>query len=839
MESCLLVDPSKPLLLTRRDWNSTLKQHVKLKNDQAILKTYSEMVASGVHPSRDQLPLFLKTCTKLRNVELGRSIHANARKSGLVDDVKVMTALIDFYSKSGFLEAALVVFDEMAERDVVAWNALIGGFAENSMALAALRMFRRMWSEGSRPNAVTLVGLLSACREINELRLGREVHCYCLRKGFLDTEVRIGTSLIDFYSECDVFASRLVFDLMEIRNVVSWNVVLFACVDSGKPGEALSRFVDMLEDGTAPDSVTFLAILESCADLGCAESGKQVHHLAIKLGLVSDNFVANALIVMYGKCGDVESSLGIFEEMVSLDIASCNAMLASCRNCACSGKAFDLFKGMLEVNNMENSVTHATMVSICSLSNDVKKGKEMHAYVIKAGTDKDVNVKGALLCMYVQLHSINFACKLFDQIEKADVVSWNTLIKGMVCNGYTKQAWELFGKMQLHGYKPNSYTMVSLLAEYKDSSARVGKSIHGYVLRQELQLNPSLCTALSDMYMNSGYESSAMQLFWNYSERDIISWNALITCSLRTGQPCKALSFFYQMQSEVRPNSTTVVIALLSCAKMANLSMGRCLHAYICRREMDFGLDQSLGNALLTMYAKCGSLKDAKTIFRNLTNRDVISWNAMIAAYGIHGSGNDALDVFHQMLEAGEKPTNVTFASILSSCSHSGMLEKGQELFHCMQEDYGMIAEIGHYGCMVDLLGRSGLLDAAVDLVNSMPVEPDASVWRALLSACRLYGNVDLARLAAQKLFELEPLNTGNYVLLSNIYAAAGRWEDVKALKKKLKKIGSQKVPGSSWIDIRNQTHAFTPGSKLYPPDLVYQNQESILDDLIKNWTIF
>ncbi|PKA59945.1 Pentatricopeptide repeat-containing protein [Apostasia shenzhenica] len=846
MESCILLNFQKPNLLPPSQrarikdpthWSSALRHHVKLKNDRAVLKSFVEMEASGVFPSRDQLPVVLKACARLQDLELGKRIHAGVVESGLINDLKVSTALIDMYCKCGLVDVARELFDEMGKRDLVSWNAVICGFVENSRNLDALFLFRRMRRDGLKPNSVSLVSLISACREMNELRLGQELHCYCLRNWFFDSEVHVGTALIDFYSCFDARASRLVFDSMEIRNEVSWNALLYAYICSGDFVEAMYLFVDMLVDGTVPDFVTFLAILESCGELDDLECGKQVHQLTTKLGIFSKNFVSNALIVMYGKCGDVVSSHQVFEKTVSADIASWNAMLTSYRNYACFSEAFDLFKQMQRENLEVNTITLATMLSICGQSSNLLKGKELHAYALKTGNDKDLGLQSALLSMYVESNSLKCACTLFNNTERSDLVSCNTLLKAMMENGYSFQAWELFRKMQHSENMPNSFTMISLLAGcLGQSSVNLVKSVHCFSIRHQFDLNPLLRTTLSDMYMRCGHETSALNLFWRTCDRDTVSWNAVIASYCHTGDPHKALSFFYQMQSEVNPNLTTMIIALISCARIANMPKGRCLHAYIIRRNMNMDPDIALGNALLTMYAKCGSLKDAENIFVYLPKKDIISWNAMIAAYGMHGRGNDALNLFYQMRKAGEKPTNVTFISLLSTCSHSGMLDEGLELFNGMNDDYGIKPEITHYGCMVDLFGRAGFIGSSFELIRSMPMEPDASVWRALLSACQMLSDIQMTVFVAKKLIEVEPLNTGNYIMLSNIYAAAGKWDDVRELRKQVKKMGLQKTPGSSCLAVRDQTISFNAGEISHP--LIYEKQIMLLDDLVKSWII-
>ncbi|KAM0949523.1 putative tetratricopeptide-like helical domain superfamily [Dioscorea sansibarensis] len=804
-------------------WNSILKNHAKLKNDRAILASYSQMESLGIQPTVATLPLVLKACSRLQDVEFGKTIHSHIIRLDFAEDVRIRTALIDFYCKCGFLDVALELFEEMPKRDLVSWNAMICGYVGNQKYDDALLLFLRLSMEGLKPSSVTLVSLITVCAEFVEFRLGRAIHCYCLRNGLFHSEVHLGTALIGFYSRFDVRLSRYVFDLMPMRNVVSWNAMISEYFGARADFEALQLFVQMMSADVTPDSVTFLAILQSCGEFECLEMGKLVHQLAIKRRISNDKYVENVMITMYGKCGNLESARDVFAKMMSRDLASWNAMLFAFKNCKCYDKAFDLFKSMNSAAIEDNTITISTMLSLCAESGDLVKGEQLHAYVMKTGKEKDVG--NALFSMYTDLDHVLSAFKIFSELETLDMVSWNLLIMCLIRNQLQSQALDVFKQMQQSGTKSNSYTMVSLLRGCKDASHLItGKSIHGYSLRHYLEFNSSLCTALTDMYMDCGHEVSAMNLFWSSSGRDVVSWNAMIASYHRNGRPGEALQVFYKMQSEVRPNSITVINVLPSCAEIADLQQGKCLHAYIIRRGPDFNSEISVENALLTMYAKCGCIRSVVKIFDALTRRDVVSWNAMIAAYGMHGCGEDALQIFYQMLESGERPTSVTFTSILSACSHSGLTDKGLEIFKTMHVVYGIVPDIVHYSCMVDLLSRAGFLDKAGNFIHSMPLEPDPSLWRAHLASYDIYPDAVIARYIGEKLIELEPMNTGNYVLLSNVHAAAGSWEDVNIIRSEIKEVGLKKTPGVSWIVIRNQVNSFSAGDTSHPlSDQIYE----------------
>ncbi|XP_072984850.1 putative pentatricopeptide repeat-containing protein At3g01580 isoform X1 [Typha latifolia] len=794
-------------------WNSVLKHHAKLKNDQAILKLYTETRALGISPTklRPTLPLVIKACARLQDVSLGQKIHSDVICTQLVTDVRIRTALIDFYCKCGLMDDAHDLFGEMAERDLVSWNAMISGCVGNNHYDDAIELFVRMRREGFEPSSVTLVSLLSACAELIEYRLGKGIHCYCLRRGFVESEPHVGTSLIGFYSRFSNKSSRNVFDLMTLKNTVSWNSIMYAYFETGNVAEVVNLFSQMLEGNVAPDSVSLLVVLQSCAECQCLELGKQVHQFAVKYGYTSDMFIANALIDMYGKCGNSESLCVVFEGMIVKDLASWNAMMSAYKNCMLYDKALNLFKRMKLESVKENVVSIASAISVCAESDNYDEGKQLHAYAIKTREKGNVTLDHALLNMYVEFNCMVSSLEIFCRMDKSDAVSWNIMIAGLIRNGLTWQAWDIFREMLQSTTKPNSYTMVSLLGGCKDNlSVNIGRSIHGYIIRHSFDVDATLCTSLIDMYMDCGCESAGLHIFWN-SSRDIISWNAMMASYNRNGKPNEALPLFHRMHSEVSPNSATLLNVLSSCAQMGNLQQGRFLHGYIVRKDLTS--DTPLANALLTMYAKCGSISNAEKIFENILMKDTISWSAMIAAHGIHGRGEDALSVFYKMLGTGRRPTGVTFVSLLFACSHSGLVEKGMELFYAMARDYDITPEAIHYACIVDLLARSGRLDSATDLIRSLPVEPAISIWRALLSACRVSPNTELARTVAEKLIELEPLNISNYILPSNIYAAAGCWEDVKKLRMQIEEMGLEKDPGNSWLFIDNQVHSFTAGS--------------------------
>ncbi|KAJ0021510.1 hypothetical protein Pint_31075 [Pistacia integerrima] len=729
------------------------------------------MESLNIVPDTSILPLIIKACTRLNAVERGKRLHDCIRGTDLIKNVRVGTALVDFYGKLGFLEDARNVFDEICERDLVSWNAMVNGFVECGCYEEAIMLVFRMQMEGLRPNSRTVVALLVACQEGLNLRLGKAVHGFCLRNGLFEADPHVGTALMRFYLGLDVRVSRLVFDLMDVKNIVSWNAMINGYLDNGDCFKALKLFERMVMDGVESDSVTIMVVIQACAEFQDLELGMQVHAMAIKFGFKNDLFIVNALINMYGEIGYLEFSCKLFDTIPTPDNALWNSMISAYIEYGYYKEAISLFIRMQKEGIIEDERTIVIMLSLCAeLNGCLKEGKNLHVIAVKSRMSLDTSMGNALLGMYSKQNCIESVKKVYREMSNVDVVSYNTLIFALARNHLRDEAWEVFGAMRESEIKPNSYTIISILASCDNETClNIGRSLHGFVMKYGIEINQSLNTALTDMYLNCGDEATARNLFDGFPDRDLIAWNALIASYIKNNDANKAVLLFNQMVSEVEPNSVTIINVLSSCTNLANLPHGQSLHAYVTRRESFLGFDLSLANALMTMYARCGSLKNAEKIFKTLPRRNIISWNAIITGYGMHGRGYDAVLSFLQMLEVGFQPNGVTFIALLSACSHSGLIEKGLEIFHSMVRDYNIIPELAHYGCVVDLLGRGGCLDEAKEFIKMMPIEPDASVWRSLLSGSRLHIDTEEARAIFEKLVELEPTNAGNYENLARL----------------------------------------------------------------------
>ncbi|XP_056689644.1 pentatricopeptide repeat-containing protein At3g26782, mitochondrial isoform X2 [Spinacia oleracea] len=419
------------------------------------------------------------------------------------------------------------------------------------------------------------------------------------------------------------------------------------------------------------------------------------------------------------------------------------------------------------------------------------------------------------------------ARKLFDEIPQRNVVSWTSMITGCVQNDEPHEALLLFNEFlaeeseiegEKEGFSVDQVALVSVLSACaKVSNKVVTGGVHGLSVKRGFDGFMGVGNTLLDAYAKCGELDMSKKVFDGMAEKDVISWNSMIAVFAQNGLSTEAIQVFHDMVngSGVICNAVTLSAILLACSHAGALLHGKCIHDQVVK----MGLEQNVfvGTSIIDMYCKCGKVVKARRAFERMKVKNVKSWSAMIAGYGMHGYAREALDIFYAMKKVGVKPNYITYVSVLAACSHAGLVEEGWECFASMKKEFGVEPGVEHYGCMVDLLGRAGSLDKAYDLVKGMKVEPDFVVWGALLAGCRMHKNLELAEISARKLFELDSSNCGYYVLLSNMYADAGRWADVERIRILMKENGLVKPPGFSLLEVKGKVHLFLVGDKEHP----------------------
>jgi pentatricopeptide repeat protein len=462
-------------------------------------------------------------------------------------------------------------------------------------------------------------------------------------------------------------------------------------------------------------------------------------------------------------------------------------------------------RGSLEANR----TLYDKLLKQCTHLGKIKEGRAVHSHILRSKFRDDLVIHNTVLHMYAKCGALDDARKLFDRISCRDMVTWTALIAGYSQNDRSEDALLLFPQMLRVGLQPNQFTLSSLLkASGAGPNHRHGQHVHAFSFKYGYVSNVYVGSALVDMYARFDYMDDARLIFDGLASKNEVSWNALIAGHARKGQGEHALSLFREMQREdLNPTQFTYSSVFSACASSGSLEQGKWVHAHMTKSGGK--LVAFAGNTLLDMYAKSGSIEDAKKIFDRLVKRDVVSWNSMLKGYSQHGLGKETVQCFEEMLRIGTEPNDVTFLCVLSACSHTGLLDEGQYYFELMKKKCMIEPHVAHYVTIVDLLGRAGLLDRALKFIRELPIEPTAAAWKALLGACRMHKNMELGAYAAERVFELDPYDSGPQVLLSNIYASARRWGDVSKVRKMMKESGLKKEPACSWVEIENTVHVF------------------------------
>ncbi|KNA07198.1 hypothetical protein SOVF_174060, partial [Spinacia oleracea] len=460
-----------------------------------------------------------------------------------------------------------------------------------------------------------------------------------------------------------------------------------------------------------------------------------------------------------------------------------------------------------------------TILNECVNRKALREGQRVHTHMIKTQYFPPLYLRTRLVILYCKCDCLDDARHVFDEMPERNVVSWTAMISGYSQNGFSSEALSLFVQMLRSGTEPNEFTLATTLPCCTgDCGLDYGRQIHSVIIRYNYESHVFVGSSLLDMYAKAGKIHEAQRVFDGLVERDVVSCTAMIAGYAQLGFDVEAVELFRRLLKEgMSSNYVTYTSLLTALSGLAALDQGKQVHNHILRRELVSYV--VLQNSMIDMYAKCGNLMYARRVFDRIPERSVISWNAMLVGYSKHGMGSNVIELFKLMRAEGKvKPDSVTFLAVLSGCSHGGMEDTGLGIFDEMvaQKD-GFMPNIEHYGCVVDLLGRSGRLEQALKFIDEMPYKPTAAIWGSLLGACKVHSNIDVGEYVGSKLVEIEPENAGNYVILSNLYASAGRWEEVRNLRELMKEKAVSKEPGRSWIEIDQTLHTFHASDRSHP----------------------
>ncbi|KAF3627305.1 putative beta-galactosidase 17-like [Capsicum annuum] len=623
------------------------------------------------------------------NLQQLKQIHAKIVICCSSNSSFIAARLISIYAKFGLVNEAQKVFENCptgCSSNLLLWNSILRANVSNGKCEEVLKLYRRMRECGNLADGFGLPLIIRACGMFSDWKICSMVHCHVMQMGFRD-HLYVGNELMIMYAKIGhMDIARKVFDGMSVRTQISWNIVLSGFAQNFDCDAAYKTFVLMETQGFEPNSVTWTSLLSS-----------------------------------FARCRRHEDAWKIFVLMRKKQVEATAEAIA-------------------------------VVISVCVGDNAIDKCKTVHGYVIKGGFENNSIVINSLMCTYGKGGGVRQAECLFSGLQFKTIVSWNSLISCYAESGLCNEAYSLFLQLQ----------------------------------------------ELDDPKMKP----------------NVISWSAVIGAFAVAERHEESLEIFRSMQvNRILANDVTISSVLSVCSELSNFHLGMEIHGYSIRFLMD--KNTLVGNGLVNVYMKCGSLQKGNTVFERTGEKDLISWNTMISGYGMHGLGTTALETFEQMVSTGTKPDEVTFIAVLSACSHAGLVDEGYKVFNQMKEVFGIELQMEHYACMVDLLGRAGLLQQASEMVQTMPMSPNACVWGALLNSCKMHKNTEVAEETAAQLFNLESGITGSYMLLCNLYAVNGRWKDSANVRISAKTQGLKKAPGQSWIEVKKKVYMFLAGQPM------------------------
>ncbi|XP_068647657.1 putative pentatricopeptide repeat-containing protein At3g15930 [Aristolochia californica] len=603
------------------------------------------------------------------------------------------------------------------------------------------------------------------------------------------------------------------------------------------------------------------SLLQSCKTM---KEFKQIHSRMIIAGLIRRTQLLTQLIALLCtmETGDMVLARRLFDQIQHPSVFVWNTMIKGYARCSSPDLAVNIYSEMLREGINPDNYTFPFLLKAFSREMALSSAEGYHAQILEFGFDSDDFVQNALIHIYALCGKVDSARQIFSVSSRQNVVIWNAIISGYNRSRRFEESCKLFYEMRKENLVPTTVTIVLVLsacAKLKDIN--FGKLLHLYIEESRVERNLILENALIGMFASCGDMDVAFQLFNDMNIKDVISWTTMVTGFANLGQVDQArqifdkmpqrdfvswtamidgyiqansfkeaLEIFQKMQvAKIKPDEFTMVSILTACAQIGALEVGEWIRVYI--EKSDIKTDVYVGNALIDMYAKCGSIESAREVFHKMLKKDKFTWTVMIVGLATNGYEEEALDMFDKMLKALVTPDEVTYIGVLVACAHGGMIEKGRQFFSGMSSCHGLTPNVTHYGCMVDLLGRAGHLDEALDIIENMPIRSNSVVWGALLSGCRLHKNIELAETAAKNLLTLEPQNSAGYILLSNIYAVCKRWEDVRRVRKMMLERGIRKTPGCSLTEMNGMVHEFVAGDRSHPrSDEIY----SKLDEMSK-----
>ncbi|KAK1270681.1 Pentatricopeptide repeat-containing protein [Acorus gramineus] len=739
-------------------------------------------------PNKYTFPSLINSSSSLHHVQ---KLHAIVLSMGIHSDPFIACALVATYSRHGLLSHALNVFDRLPHRDAALWNSAIDACIRHGCRTDGLALFRRMRSSGTSPDGFSLSIVLGVSPES-----ASRVHAYGVK-----TALDVETALVDAHMKCArIDDACRVFDATVRKNAFAWDAMVGGLSRNGLWERSLGSYETMRLAGFEPGSATFTAVLAACSMGGTAGFGRRVHCDAVKTGFERDPYVRTSLVGMYARCAFIDDAYGVFRVAPDEVIELWNSMISAF---VCNDRSLEAL-GIYNTMRWRSMGTDCfTILNVLSAIESINFGRSVHAELIKRPTLINVATQTSLLTMYARCGSIEDARAVFDSIIDKDLIAWSSMITGFCHYNRFFQALDLCKQMRAEGLNLDIVIVVNLISACADEgSLFFGRPFHGLVIRNGAESDFFIGSALIDMYAKCGSIESAKSVFLSTRNKNLVVWNSMISGCARNAQPELSICLFSQLPKHgMAPDSASVTSALVAISSLSALRKGKTIHGHVIRHETN--PDQRVQNALIDMYVKCACFDYARRVFNVTPTKDTVAWNSMINGYGTHGRCEEAMELFEEMKATGTPPDEVTFLALVSACAHTGLVEEGLAIFESM-----MIApRIEHYVKLVDMLGKSGRVREACEVIKAMPMEVEEGVWSSLLSGCQGM-SAEVGEVAAREVMK----GGKGWGEVVKMYGMGGLWGRVKEVRVWMRERGVRRRAGCSWIEVGEGVEVFFSG---------------------------
>lgn len=799
-------------------------RNARLRNDSLASSAAPAVTASSLLTS--SLPPLSPALSddhfaEVKSLASLRMIHAQTIKSP--GKWKYEENLVAHYMDFGDIRsAALLLLVGGLGSSQSHWVSFLEEFKRDRvLSLCLLEVFRDFHRKGIVFGCRAFVLVLITCTSVLDSFLGAEVHAWLMKSGLM-FDISLQRALLHFYEWCwNIDGANQLFDDLLLKGDLMRNDIVNLNLKNERWLRAFELFRDMQFSSAKANETTILRMVRACGKLKALREGKQIHGHVLRQLLQSNLLICNALISMYRKNEELDLAQKVFDSMENRNLTSWNCIISANALLGSFDDAWDHLLNMerynikpdvitwnsllsgLTVNGLFGSVltifrrmqTESLQPNSSSVTSALQSvielgllnhGKEIHGYVIRQGLDYDVYVGTSLVDMYVKSDRLAMAQAVFSSIRSSNIFAWNCLLSGYSFKGLFEDAESLLKQMVDAGMSPDLVTWNSLLSGY----SKWGHREKALSIMQEIKRSGLI--------------------------PNVVSWTALISGCSQKGNHNEALDFFIEMQQQcTKPNAATISCLLRSCSGLSLLQKGKEIHCLCIKNDMI--QDAFVATATVDMYSKSGDLDFAFKVFRMMEKKPLAAWNCMIMGFATYSCGKEAILLFQELCAEGINPDSITFTALLSACKNSGLVTEGWNFFDSMSRDYNLAPTEEHYCCMVDLLGRAGYLDEAWDFIQRMPLDPDATIWGSLLCSSRIHKNVEYAEMAVKHLFEMEPHNSANYVLMMNLYAMSNRWKDVENVKDLMNRLGVRHGQTWSWISVDHDMHCFSAEENAHP----------------------